>query len=589
MTGSGTGQVRALDGRDWRLWAVTFAVIVAAVAGLNAAVILSLPGDRVFSGFLFDSVDGWSYRATANYYRHERGWAVDHPWTTERRPPAYVNLTWLVVGHLMRLGIPFRVACHLLGLLASGALLTCLLALARRLAPDRATAWCAFLLCSFGSGFGWLVYLWSPDFMGKKFRIIDLFQNDAFPVMTWWNSPHLIISWLLLAGIYLCIHKAFGGEGRHWSAVSGALALVMGFLHPFHLVTILPVLGLWWVILVIRHGRSRLPLGGHLVPLAAAALPGILYFKLILSRAPNFAHVWQARNFNPPEGALPILGGFGLILLLAPFAGLYRDNREDGRTSDTTLLLVTWTAVQLTLRMLPPFPPLTFTSRLGEGLLIPLSILAARGFLGIRRRILSLRPGPGEGSGAGGPRVPWAWILPLVAVTIPSAIFLASYQYKEITLQRATLLFTTDIKSSLSRKEVEAMAFLDSAAGKDFPLVMGSLSGSLALPGMARVRSFMGPLSSIKDADTKRRMFMIFYGPTGGPETLKWLLSFHQFDFVWWGPEDDWLGGRRPSGLPFMRAIFHNGEVTIYRVVLFESEHASPLAGGVNGGSGVAP
>ncbi len=555
-----------LDRRDLRFWVVVFAVIVAAVAAFHAVVILSLPEDRVFSGFLFDSVDGWSYRANANYYRHEGGLAVDHPWATERRPPAYVNLTWLVVGHLMRLGVPFRVAYHVLGFLATGSLLACLLALIRRLTPDRATAWCAFLLCAFGSGFGWLVYLWSPDFLGKKFRIIDLFQNDAFPVMTWWNSPHLIISWVLLVGIYLCIHKAFSGDGWRWSAISGGLALVMGFLHPYHLVTILPVLGLWWLILVIRHGRSRLPLVGHLVPLAAGAGPGIFYFKFVLSRAPNWAQVWQPGGFNPPEGALPILGGFGLILLLAPVGLFFRDETDGKGLTDTTLLLVTWTAAQLTLRMLPPLPPLTFTSRLGEGLLIPLSILAARGFLGLRRRILGTRAEPAGDKPAEGP-VPWAWIIPLVALTLPSVIFLMTYQFKEITLMRTSLMFTTDIKSSLSRKEVEAMAFLDSVAGGNYPLVMGSLSSSLALPGMARVRAFMGPLSSVKDANTKRKMFMIFYGPAGGPETWKWILSLHRFDFVWWGPEDDWLGGRRPPDLPFMRRIFDNGEVTIYRVV----------------------
>ncbi len=555
-----------LDRRDLRFWVVVFAVIVTAVAAFYAVVILSLPEDRVFSGFLFDSVDGWSYRANANYYRHQGGLAVDHPWTTERRPPAYVNLTWLVVGHLMRLGVPFRVAYHLLGFLATGALLACLLALIRRLTPDRATAWCAFLLCAFGSGFGWLVYFWSPDFLGKKFRIIDLFQNDAFPVMTWWNSPHLIISWVLLAGIYLCIHKAFSGDGWRWSAISGGLALVMGFLHPFHLVTILPVLGAWWLILVIRHGRSRLPLVGHLVPLAACAGPGILYFKFVLSRAPNFAHVWQAGNFNPPEGVLPILGGFGLILLLAPVGLFFRDG-DGGRMTDTTLLLVTWTAVQLTLRMLPPLPWLTFTSRLGEGLLIPLSILAARGFLGLRRRILvprAERPEdkPPEGS------VPWAWIIPLVALTLPSVIFLATYQFKEITLRRATLLFTADIKSSLSRKEVEGMEFLDTVAGDGFPLVMASMRGSLALPGMAPVRSFMGPATSTKDPEEKRQVIKLFYSPTAGRETWKWLLSLYPIDYVWWGIDEDRVfGGRRPGEFPFMRRIFDNGEVTIWRVI----------------------
>jgi hypothetical protein len=558
--------MRSLDRRDWRLWAVTFAVIVAGVALFHAVVILSLPADRVFSGFVFNSADGWSYRANANYYRHEGGLAVDHPWTTERQKPAYVNLTWLVVGYLMRLGIPFQATYHLLQLLAGGALLAALLALIRRLTADRATAWCAFLLCSFGSGFGWLLYLRSPEFFDKKSRIIDLFQNDAFPVMMWWNSPHLILSWLLLAGIYLSIHKAFNGDGKRWSALSGALALVMGFLHPYHLVTILPVLSTWWLILVARHGRSRLPLVGHLAPLVAGALPGILYFKFVLSRAPNWAHVWQAGGFNDPEGAVNILAGFGLILLLAPF-GLLREAGDRGRLTDTTLLLVTWTGVQLALRMMPPSPWLTFTSRLGEGVLIPMSILAARGFLGLQRRILG-RGAAGPGGAAPEAPVPWAWIVPLVLLASPSVFVLAAYQTQEISLQRESLMFTADVKSSLSRREVEAMAFLDSVAGKEYPLVMASMRGSLPLPGMAPVRAFMGPATSAKDAEEKRQTVRLFYGPNAGRETWKWLLSFHEFEYVWWGPDEQrFFAGQRPPDLPFMRRIFDNGEVTIYRVI----------------------
>ncbi len=77
-----------LDRRDFRLLIICCAIVVVGLAVLIAIVENVIPGDRAFSGFLINNIDGWSYRAYANYYRHGGGLAIDNPWAVERHPPA---------------------------------------------------------------------------------------------------------------------------------------------------------------------------------------------------------------------------------------------------------------------------------------------------------------------------------------------------------------------------------------------------------------------------------------------------------------------------------------------------------------------
>ncbi len=114
----------------------------------------------------------------------------------------------------MAIGIPFRVCWHALQVIGSCLLLTSLLALIRRLTPDRVTSWTAFLLCAFGTGFGWLQALINPKILtgfSGHLRSFDLVQTDAFPAMVYWNMPHQTLSWAMSAAIFLLIHKAFSG------------------------------------------------------------------------------------------------------------------------------------------------------------------------------------------------------------------------------------------------------------------------------------------------------------------------------------------------------------------------------------------
>lgn len=62
-----TGRLLLLERRDLRLLAAAWALVLVGLAGFVAAVERAIPDDRVFTGCLFNNVDGWNYRAYDRY------------------------------------------------------------------------------------------------------------------------------------------------------------------------------------------------------------------------------------------------------------------------------------------------------------------------------------------------------------------------------------------------------------------------------------------------------------------------------------------------------------------------------------------
>ncbi len=556
----------ALDRRDYRLLLVCCAIVLAGLAVFIAVVENAIPGDRVFSGFLINNLDGWSYRAYANYYRHSGGLAIDNPWAVERHPPAYVNLMWFLIGRLMAVGIPFRVCWHALQAIGSCLLLISLLALIRKLTPDRVTAWTAFLLCAFGTGFGWLQALVNPSavfFTLDPRKSFDLAQTDAFPFMAYWNAPQQSFSWAMSAAILLLMYKALSGDGRRWSVAAGVIALAMGFVRPYHFVTIFPVLISWWLIILNRQGRASLWRLLDLAILACGMAPGLVYYGLVIPKTPNFGDVWQVKGFCPPSTLTAVFLGYGFFIPLA-LVGLLESRGRLRNGDERALMVVAWPVVQGLVHFSSIFP---FSPHLAVGLLIPLSILAAGGLLGIRRRILARIDAPMTDGGTRNPRelIPWAWIVILVASVIPSIFLLARNQVRGSTTENPDL--PHEFSASISRGKLDAMHLLDKEAGDAFPLVFCNDEVGVVLPALAKVRAFVNYISCVKDRNRKLFLSRFLYNP--GADVHDWIsvLKAYPIDYVWWGPDEDQFGASRPPDRPFMKRVIDNGEVTVYRVI----------------------
>ncbi len=573
----------ALDGKDLRLWAVTFGAALGAVALVYLAAFLMTPGGYRFSGFLVDSHDAWSYRAWSNFFAQD-GLLVDNPYSAYARRPAYFNLDWFVIGKLMRhTGLPFLPLYLAFGAAAGALMYLAILALMRDILPDRAMAWCAYLLAGFGSGLGWIFFLISPDYFGTSILMTDLTQLDGFPLDALLTFPHISFSIFLLVALYLCLYRATTRPEKRWLLAAGGLCLLIGFSHPYQFVTLAAVMVVWYGWMNLKHGRAWTVRWLNLLVPAAGMLPGLAYYAWLTSASPNFAF-WKLQNVMETRGWLSVILAFGPMM---PFVILgYRGFTPVRRHADRYLMVVAWALVNFALLFSRPL--VAFEGRLIQGLIFPMAVLATWGIFG------TFSPaGPLAGAAAGEAgrgrrdarprgarrvRVALAAAAVLLTLSLPDHILVAAKHLMKIREQGAApvpmgaanedlnmvdVTLTTNTRMILHRGELEALAFLRRHA-RYYPLVLSTTDIGLVMPAFAPVRSYLGHVGLTPAHKFKLARVKEFLADDDRSRSL--FLGRNKISFVWWGPEEAAMSKKQELNAPYLGKIFDNGLVRIYEV-----------------------
>jgi hypothetical protein len=547
------------------LWG-TAALFQLAVLGL--AHLLTPPG-RIFLGDLQETYTALTYRAWSLQFAHH-GPLADNPAAITPAAPAYFNLVWFLMGRLLALGIPWGPAFIAFRLLSAGLMILGILLLCGRLSPDRTLGRGAAVLATFGTGFGWVVPLWDPTFRNGYLATADLIHADAFPVHTLWTFPHMSLAHALVVLVYWCMIRAVEEERRAPAVWAAALMLLLGFVNPYHYVTIGAVLGIWFLALQVRRGRVFLPRWADLGILFLGTLPSALYFYWLTRHAPNFAH-WRTVNVERTWGLDSVLLGYAPFLLLALPA--YLAEVRGRRPSDLSLLLLLWPPLNLLLHF--GHPLVFFENRLGLGLVYPLSLLAVRSWRSLLDRLpgrwsgSSLLPGDGTRPGAAPPGAPvtpggtLALALPLL-LFLPTTFFHIHNALRELRGLPPTVVVAINYKMTISRGEREALDFLSREA-RDFPLVLSWREAGALLPAVAPVRSYLAH-SSQAERFLQRMERSHFFFALANRREREMLLKHLGVGYVWWGPDEDGLEGVRPDDVPALHRVFDNGEVAVYRV-----------------------
>lgn len=322
--------------------------------------------------------------------------------TEEPCRPLLFHPLFLAIGWAARLaGVAPIAAFHAARVLLGVLLLLVLHRFYRRRLASPGAALFALLYTSLGSGLGWAFV--RPDLPAIRLPV-DLWMPEAILFLTLLESP-LFVAALILAlvayeRLFPAVRDAAGRVGAPRSArragLIAAVALLLGFTHPFELVSIAGTLAV--AVVLGRLGRFASPpglLAGGLA-FAAGALVPLAYVRLVLARDAVFAH-WLAvvRSPSPPPDAY--LLAFAPQLVLAAFAL----PRVLARRSATDLLSLSWIAATALLL----YAPLAQQRRFVAGVQVPLTLLATEGLFegipalvararGALRRTAGARPAP---------------------------------------------------------------------------------------------------------------------------------------------------------------------------------------------------
>ncbi len=554
---------------------IAFLVPVATLLLYLAGERLTPPGKSFLWMHALNTGDTYAYLAWAEQARD--GHALFRvPFTEEPCRRLLFHPIFLAIGLAARaLAFPSIALFHAARVVLGGLLLVALHRFfARRLraagAPPGAATF-ALLYAALGSGLGWRFA--RPDVHALRLPV-DLWMPEAVLFLTILESP-LFIGGILLAVLILDGLLPADGKARFAGARGGALlvllALLLGFTHPFELVTIAAVL----FVAAAMAPALGVPLPCWFARSAALFAVGVAisfaYVRFVLGGDPVFAR-WLADVRSPSPRPAAYLIAFAPQILLALFAL----PRVLARRAPSDLLLLAWPVAAALLL----YAPLAQQRRFVAGAQIPLTALAVEGLLvglpdalrrarafGSRRRALPLEALPAQGRRS--------------RVALLAAFLAFSFATNAVVLRADVAHFRRgEYPLYLERDLLAGIAAFRDRSGDD-ALLLASPEVAHFVPALAGRRVFGGHADMTVDAARKADEARRFFGAASAPDERRALLARAGVTHVLLSPYEAAFAGRDPAHLAGpdpgayfggvaarlgLVAVFRAGPVTLFEV-----------------------
>jgi hypothetical protein len=372
--------------REWQRVAL-FAALVMLMTTIPYVIGWASQGDDwEFGGFLFGADDGYSYLAKMRI--GARGdWLFTLRYTSEPHDGALLFLPYILLGKLTALfvspnspdlttamAITFHVARNVCGL---GLILVCYRFVAVFLRGVK-TRLLALLLITLGGGLGWLLSIVGLGHLLGSLPV-DFYVPEAYSFLILFGLPHLALSRAAMLIGFLLLFRALliPDSPRVWlryTLLAGLSWIVMGLCVPFYIPVVYLVLGCWGLAAWWRERRFPWALFWRAISAGAVVLPLLLYTGTVFLTN-DILGKWSGQNQLPSPNPLHYV--FGYIVLAIPAVAGFRWawRKSAAERYLPFLLLATWVVIV-------PFAvylPINVQRRLSEGVIVPLSILAAAG------------------------------------------------------------------------------------------------------------------------------------------------------------------------------------------------------------------
>ena len=505
------------------------------------------PGQR-FTGVLFVRVDTDSYYAWMNQARHGH-WLFENKYQPQPHAGAYFNAFWAALGGLARAaGISLEASLHV-GRLAAGALLVMSFYAVSGfwLRTHRLRA-LALLLFIFGGGFGWataavaaglgLPHVMELDLTDPRQAAVFNFSMDLWagfhPFMQVFLSTHFALAHALYLYTLYCFLRSEASPSPRYALGAGAILLVLSLSHPYDAVTALATCALYAGVQMLR--RRPLPVGRLLV-MFGPPVAGLLYYVWLFKVHPYFKY-WgrAAQSIEPNLYVLFALGLCGLIGLAQFLRLTLRPPAPGGRP----VFLMCWLAAAVGL--FGSYPVLKFSGQFGLVLMGPLVLMTAvalqefseRAGAGARRRFYAAA----------------AALLILNSLTAPILLYQRTASPQEF---------------HVDERVIAALEWLNGQA-PPHEAVLASEDVGLRVPVYTQNYVFLGHPHLCDDYDTRSRQVAEFFDGAGD-EARRALLREQGIAYVFHGPAERALGGFDPAAQPYLRRVYGDEAVAVYRVL----------------------
>ncbi|MGQ9625893.1 MAG: hypothetical protein ACUVV0_03195 [Anaerolineae bacterium] len=551
------------------LWALKWALVALILTSLPYLWAWSQQTEEfAFTGLVYDVKDCTTYLAEM-HQGAEGEWLLHLPFTSEEHPRALVHALYLILGKVAALfNLPMlvtyhlaRVACGLLLLIVSYLFVAFFIPYPAVSHSSR--SWrggtnrrflrrLAFLLIAFSNGLGWVLLLagraeWQGDMP------IDFWVPEAFTMPIFYGFPHISLATALLLGSVIMFILAIEKDRCGLALLSGALCFFLGFVVPFNVPIVYAAVAAYLAALALKKKElPRVAFKGALL-LGIVSAPSLLYNFYVFTFNPAFRE-WTRQNLGFSPHPLHYLLSYALLSVLALGGAIHYLKAR----SERGLFLVSWIAVALVLI----YAPFNLQRRLIAGVHPSLSILASIGFARwVLLPLLRSRPlrwlvarFPARYSRRGLSQ----WLTcGFVLLTIPSNL----------------LLMAGPVAQSLHHEEpifqpqavVEAADWLKDKA-RPREVILSSPEVGNYIPARSGRRVFIGHPAITARYEEKKTMVEEFFAGKLGEEGEKNFLRENDIAYVFYGPRERALGDFSPQGRPYLRLVYRNSKVEIYKV-----------------------
>jgi hypothetical protein len=483
------------------------------------------PAGTVFTGFLINPIDGFSYLAKMRQ-GFGGAWQFQLPYTAEPGSGTYLFIFYLALGHLSRvLNMPLVITYHAARVLFSLLFFALLYLFFDRLFESKRLARAGYLFSLFGSGLGWLAITLFDR------QAVDLWVPEGFPFLSAYTNPHFPLAASAFLGAVLLVYKH---GARTWLHRLLALicGLVLGTVLPFVTIPLFLVLGTWlvWEFLGSRNRPTIDWLGGapvDLILLAVGALPWLLYDYSLSLEHPVISQ-WNAQNLTPSPPLIETVLGFGIALAISVVSLGWRP----WRSAPGGRLLTAWLVIGFTLL----YVPLPFQRRLSMGLYLPMVALTVWWLDKVMESSKKF----------------WRAFWTVFVLSIPSALIVMLAGISAASAGEQAVVF--------SDSDLAAYGWIDNNI-PDGSLVLANPTHGNRLPAFAAVRVLYGHPFETPDAEYWRQEVLSLLNESHVTDEL--LSSLNQYGVEWAlldGKENEVLGAGAMTIFP-TRASFDGTEI----------------------------
>jgi hypothetical protein len=496
---------------------------------LSILLIINLPylvafltgqGNFIFNGFLLNPIDGNSYLAKMQEGM-QGGWRFFLPYTADGQGSAFLFLFYLFLGHISRwLGVAPIIVFHFARILGSFFMFIVLYRFCNWVFKISSLAWKAFVLCSIGSGLGWLVF---------PFEKItsDFWVAEGYPFLSAYVNPHFPVGLGLMLFIIMGVAQENGWIGKLSLWILGIL---LAIILPFGMVVVTVVLSIK-VLVTLFLRRQRVPWLHY----GCAVFGGVLilyqYWETITD--PQLA-IWNQQNLmlSPPLWDSVI--AFSPALILAFLAVWYWLKNHE-------LPELEWIVIWFLSGIILIYLPFGLQRRLMVGLEIPIAILAIYGLATLQNQ--------------------WsAWwkkryFVILLMLIIPTNMLVLTAGYFG-ALKQDPIMY-------ISRDEANAFAWIRTRT-RTTTVVLASPTIGTFIPAQTGRRVVYGhPLETIH-ADQEKQSVLDFYSGKLSTSDEKRYLNTHHIEYIFYGPREKMMG--TTSLIESYPVAFQSGSVQIFAI-----------------------